>query len=321
MPPVCGGTILRRSAPSGTRPVYSLRQLFRIASDGFDDMAPALRRAFNGDRADDRLDLVFGRTPRTALAAVIAGGLLAGFMLETAPLASVLAEYISLPAVVIGAVYALLFRRYLFAGNRPADDDFHWLAASLIPAAAILVLIAFTGRIFGDGLEAIGGAPMWTQFGGLAIAAADSLSVAAGVTIAVAALCFSRDWRKALHDLAVRLIVFKLTVFVMVLLMVEIGIVGAIVAVFVESVFGFRFPPWLGDFVDQLTYAGLMTLIYLAVIGATWTVCRRQFARLLATGESDVLAEIAGLARPPASDAPTDDGENRPNAGTADDPR
>jgi len=293
--------------------VYSLRQLFRITSDGFDDMAPALKRAFNGDRADDRLDLVFGRAPRTALAAVIAGGLLAGLLLETAPLASILAEYISLPAVVIGAAYALLFRRYLFAGNRPADDDFHWLAASLIPAAATLVLVAFTGRIFGDGIEIIGGAPAWTQFGGLARAAADSLSVAAGVTVAVAALCFSRDWRRALSDLAARLFVFKITVFVMVLLLVEIGIVGAIVAMFVESVFGIRFPPWLGDFVDQLTYAALMSLIYLALIGATWTVCRRQFSQLLATGESDVLAEIAGLARSESSQRESGD-RQRPNA-------
>lgn len=301
--------------------MYSLRQLFRIASDGFDDMAPALRRAFNGDRADDRLDLVFGRAPRTALAAVIAGGLLAGLLLETAPLASILAEYISLPAVVIGAAYALLFRRYLFAGNRPADDDFHWLAASLIPAAATLVLVAFTGRIFGDGIEIIGGAPAWTQFGGLARAAADSLSVAAGVTIAVAALCFSRDWRRALSDLAARLFVFKITVFVMVLLLVEIGIVGAIVAMFVESVFGIRFPPWLGDFVDQLTYAALMSLIYLALIGATWTVCRRQFAQLLATGESDVLAEIAALARAPGSGAADNEDDKRPDSGAAEDRR
>jgi hypothetical protein len=141
--------------------------------------------------------------------------------------------------------------------------------------------------------------------------------VAAALAIAVAALCYSRHWKRALRDLAVRLLVFKITVFVMVLLFVEIGIVGAVLAGLIEALFGVRFLPWLGDFVDQLSYSALMTLIYLAVIGAAWTACRRQFRPLLATGESDVLPEIAGLAhaRTPVSD------EEPPVPGTGNKPR
>lgn len=270
-------------------------------------MAPAIRRAFNGDRNDDRLDRVFGPAPRTGIAAAIAGGLAAGLLLERAPVAAGVAEYVSLPAVVIGAVYALLFRRYLFGGRRRSEDDFAWLAASLVPAVAVLALAALTGRIFGGELQVISGAPAWTEFGGLARAAADSLAVVAGLTIAVATLCFSRDWKRALVDLAVRLLAFKITIFVMVLVLVEIGLVGPLLAVVLDVLFGLRFPPWLGDFVDQLAYAALMSVVYLAVIGATWTACRRQFGQLLASGESDVLSEIASLAR---------SGSNRATAGT-----
>ena len=276
--------------------MYNIRHLAGIVMEGFSDMRPALRRAFNGSRDDDRLDRVFGPYPRLTIAAVIVAGLLVGNGLAHFPAIGVAADFISYPAILIGAVYALRTRHYLFADNDASEDDFAWLAGALIPAAAALAFFAFTMRFFGGDLPLIPNAPEWTGIGAVLVAAADSLSIAAAVTIAMAALCFSRNWKKALRDLAVKLLAFKITVFVMVLLLVEIGIVGPIAGALLESIFGIDIPDWLGDLFDQLGYAALMSLIYLAIIGAAWTVCRQRFGQLLEQGEVDVIAAIAARA-------------------------
>lgn len=85
----------------------------------------------------------------------------------------------------------------------------------------------------------------------------------------------------------------------MVLVFVQIGIVGPILGALIESFLGIDLPPWLGDFADQLTYAALMTTIYLAIIGGTWTACRRSFGRLLRDGEVDVLETLGAMAEAP----------------------
>jgi uncharacterized membrane protein YeaQ/YmgE (transglycosylase-associated protein family) len=290
--------------------MYNVRHLSGIVMDGFSDMRPALRRTFNGDRDDDRLDRLFGAYPRLTVVAVIVGGLVAGNVLAHLPATGIAANYISYPAILIGAVYALRTRHYLFGDKHACEDDFAWLAGALIPAAAALVFVAFSGRFFGGDLPLIPNAPEWTGIGAILVATADSLSIAAAVTIAMAALCFSRDWKKAFRDLAVRLLVFKISVFIMVLLLVDIGIVGAVLGTLIESVFGVDIPDWLGELFDQFTYAGLMSLIYLAIIGAAWSVCRQKFGQLLELGEVDVIAAIADHA---ANEASRDDRvTNRP---------
>jgi len=301
--------------------MYSLRHLTGIAREGFADMAPAVEQALNGSRGDDRLDRLFGTNPRLAMAAVIAAGLLAGYWLARLPVFGVAAEHISYPAVLIGAAWALRIRAYLFGSRLARQADFTWLAGSLIPAGAVLVFFAFTARFFDGGLDLIVGAPGWTGIGAVLIAAADSLAIVAAVTIAMAALCFSRDWKKALRDLAVQLFVFKLTVWVMVLLLVDIGIVGPVVGSIVEGIFGIDLPDWLGDFIDQLSYAALMSLIYVAVIGATWTVCRQRFGELLAHGEVDIVASVAALARGAAPEPPGPDDPPVPPAADAKTPK
>jgi len=74
-------------------------------------MAPALRRAFNKSRDDDRLDRVFGPKPRAAIAAVIVGGIVLGRWLESIFGPGLITDNLDLSAVLIGAVYALLIRR------------------------------------------------------------------------------------------------------------------------------------------------------------------------------------------------------------------
>ena len=279
--------------------MYKVQRLFRVARRGLQDMIPALQSAWNNSRDDDRLDQIFGPRPRSTIAGLTVGGIVIGLSLENAFDYLPLLEYLDLPAILIGAIYAFLFRHYLFQTGKATRDDFPWLAASLIPPALALVALSFTQRMFGQQLDLIVGAPAWTGIGALLDTMVDSMAVAAGLTIAVAALCYSRDWREAFKDLAVQLIAFKAIVFVMVLLLVEIGIVGPILGQILETLFGINFPHWLPDLADQLTYAALMGTIYLALIGATWTACSRSFARLLETGEADVLTTIRAMADTP----------------------
>ncbi len=261
-------------------------------------MLPALRQAFNGRSDDDRLDRVFGPWPRPTILTLVAMGLVAGYALQSALGSIGGIVYLNVSAVLLGTAYALLYRQYLFSDPLADEDDFPWLAGALIPAAIALVLVEFCGRLL-DGTGSLVGAPAWTSIGGVLDAFADSLGVAAGLTIAVAALCYSKAWPDALGALVKRLIIFKIMVWIMVLVFVEIGIVGAIVGRFVEGVLGIDVPDWLGDFVDQLTYAVLISTIYLAIIGGTWTACRRAFPKLLAEGDVDVLQELETMAEVP----------------------
>jgi hypothetical protein len=279
--------------------VYNVWHLLTVARSGLDDMAPALRRAFNRDRADDRLDEVFGPRPRLAIAVLTVGGIALGQAIERLSGFWVFTDYVNASAVIIGALFALRIRGYLFGGDRAREEDFPWLAASIIPAAIALVLVAFVSRVFGGGIEFLNDAPFWTRIGGVLVAAVDSMGVAAALTIAVAALCYCRNWGKALRDLAAQLFLFKLAVFLMVLLIIEIGIVGPILAALLDAFLGIRFPAWLSEFVDQLSYAGLMFTIYFAVIGSVWMVCRRSFGQLLVTGDAEILATIKQMAESP----------------------
>lgn len=278
--------------------MYSLRHLFRVARRGLTDMLPALQQAFNDRHDDDHLDRVFGPWPRLTVLAVTLLGILLGYGLQEVFERFTIFEFINVGAVLFGAGYALIYRQYLFNDPTASEDDFPWLAAALIPPALALVFVSFVGRWL-DGFETLPGAPAWTSIGGFLDALADSLAVAAGLTIAVAALCYSKVWREAFKALVRRLIVFKIMVWVMVLVFVEIGIVGPILGVLVESFLGIDLPDWLGEFADQLTYAALMTTIYLAIIGGTWTACRRSFGRLLRDGEVNVLESLQTMAKPP----------------------
>ncbi|NKI34786.1 hypothetical protein HFP89_06365 [Wenzhouxiangella sp. XN79A] len=276
------------------RPVH----LFRVARRGLADMLPALRQAFNDQRDDDRLDRVFGPWPRTTLLAGTVLGVVGGRALQSILGGFALFDFIHLGAVLFAVAYALAYRRYLFGDPSASEADFPWLAAALIPPGIALVLVAFVERTLG-GVDAVAGAPEWTSIGTLLDAMADSLAVAAGLTIAVAALCYSRAWGEAVKTLVRRLIVFKIIVWVMVLLFVEIGFVGPILERAIEGLLGIDVPDWFGDVADQITYAALMTTIYLAIIGGTWTACRRSFGALLRDGEVDVVETLVTMAETP----------------------
>lgn len=284
--------------------MYSIRHLFRIGHEGLSDLVPAVRQAFNDDPTDDRLDQVYGSSPRAriiilSVLGIIAGKLFAGFGpgLE-------LDEYINWPAVAVGLIFAMLIRRYLFAGTDARigvqEQDFPWLAASLVAPLGLLMVFSFVSQIAADfGSPATADGQPRLFIGTLAVAATQALAVAAALSIAVAALCFSRNWIRGLFNLAVRLLVFRIMVFVTTLVMLEIGFVGPIVAGLLGGIFNLHIPEWLTALMDQLSYAGLMSVIYLAVIGATWTVCRRSFGELLRTGDVDILKTIETLAEDP----------------------
>ncbi len=278
--------------------MYNVKRLMKVAREGLMDMVPAVRQAFNDDPTDDRLDQVYGSSPRATILAVAVGGIVFGVLFSSLTPEFEFKDFIYWPAVFVGLLYAVIIRRYLFASKGAAVSDFPWLAASLVPAIILLIVVSVISTIATES-PGDSSSSLWVILGFFLVSVTNALGVAAALTIAVAALCFSRNWIHAFWDLALRLLVFKLMVWVTVLILLEIGIVGPIVSALFEEILGWRIPEWLPELADQISYTGLMTLVYLAVIGATWTVCRKSFAELLETGHVHILATIVQLAKDP----------------------
>ncbi len=284
--------------------MYNIRHLFRIGHQGLSDLVPAARQAFNADPTDDRLNEVYGRSPRAKIITISILGIGAGELLGWVARNLPLSPFIHWPAVFVGLIFALPLRRYLFSTGSARDGvhepDFPWLAASLAAPLGMLMIESLLSQILFPAAtpENAGDAePLFV--GELAVFITHALGVAAAMTIAVATLCFSKDWIRALFNLAVRLLVFRIMVFVTTLVLLEIGFVGPIIAAVLRGIFGIRLPQWMTDLADQLSYAGVMTVIYLAIIGATWTVCRQSFGALLRSGDVDILATVEELAVDP----------------------
>ena len=182
--------------------------------------------------------------------------------------------------------YGVTFSPGTGARDGVQEQDFPWLAASLAAPLALLTLEFLLGQVVGEILSPPTETPRsGLLLGELLVMLTHALGVAAAMTIAVAALCFSKNWGRGLWDLAKRLLVFRIMVYVTTLILLEIGIVGPIISGVLHRILDFHIPEWIGEFADQVSYAGVMSVIYLAVIGATWTVCRRSFGELLASGE------------------------------------
>ncbi len=282
--------------------MYNVKRLAGIAQQGLTDLWPALRQAFNRDPSDDRLHRVYGPWPRATVIALAIGAVAVGEAFARLGPDLPFDQYVHWPAIAVGAVFATLVRRYLFTGDAAREEDYPWLAASLAPAFALVMVLSPLLEL----LLAVESAPAsesdgsGSVLGTVLVAVTDEIGIAAAMTIAVAALCYSRNWVKALFDLGVRLLVFKIMVWVTALVMLEIGIVGQIVGAMVHALTGWRLPEWLKELSDQISYAGLLTIAYLAVIGATWTVCRRSFAELLASGQVNILDAVVAMAEDPA---------------------
>ncbi len=279
--------------------MYNIRHLAGIAMEGFADMGPAVRQAFNANPDDDRLDEVYGSPPRTRIMALAVFAIAAGELITGLLPGLALTQFIHWPAAVLGLVFAVVIRRYLFIGKNVREgvkeEDFPWLAASLAMPLGLLLLEFLISQV----VARLGGSGL--AFGDVLVMFVNQLGVAAAMTIAVAALCFSSNWTKGLWNLAVRLLVFRIMVYVTTLILLQIGIVGPILTRVLNSVFGIRIPEWITDLADQLSYVGVMSVIYLAVIGATWTVCRRSFGELLEAGEVDILKTMEELSKDPRS--------------------
>ncbi|MFK8053940.1 MAG: hypothetical protein AB8F65_13320 [Woeseiaceae bacterium] len=277
-----------------------MSHLINVARQGYADMYPALQRAFNDSPADDQLRRVFGIKPRSTVLLLSLVCIVIGFIVERQVPEFTGEEYINWPAAAVALVFALLFRRYLFSTQHAKPDDFPWLAATLIPATATLVLISIGLNYRRGVVDVIDDGPFFMGIGYVAELLARSCSVAAAITIAVAALSYSRNWVSALIDLAVHLFLFLLALQITAFIMLDVGIMDRILSAIIEGIFNYRFPEWVGDFADQVTYAGLLLVFYFSVIGATWTVCRQQFSTLLETGEISIIKSIKEVIDPPS---------------------
>lgn len=284
--------------------MYNIRHLFHIGYGGLSDLVPAIRLAFNSDPSDDRLNEVYGSSPRANIFGLSILGIGAGEMVGRLARDLPFSPYVHWPAVIVGLIFALLLRRYLFSSGSARDGvherDFPWLAASLVAPLGLLMVESMLSQIITLATSVESSGDKSTSFiGELAVVVTHALGVAAAMAISVATLCFNKHWTRGLVDLAVRLIVFRVMVFVTTLLMLDMGFVGPIVAGVLRGVFDFHLPDWLIELADQLSYAGVMAVIYLAVIGATWTVCRQSFGELLQSGHVDILKTIEDMAVDP----------------------
>ncbi len=291
--------------------MYNLVHLLTVVRESFGDMLPALKSAFDADPSDDRMNEVYGPKPRVTVVALAVLGALLGFAFAqwgpTLPGNQQVEQYVNWPAVGAALIFAGLLRRYLFS-NKPSPDDFPWLAASLIPAIALVVLLNLVAALVSG---AITSSAEGSWFGALLVAITDALGVAAAMTIAIAALCFSRDWARALIDLAVRLLVFRILIWVTALVTIEIGIVGEVLGSVINGITGWTLPAWVETLADQISYAALLITAYLAVIGGTWVVCRRSMAELIETGHVDILKGIGELAQKPKKKKPGKDKKDK----------
>lgn len=281
--------------------MYNLRHLSGIVRDGFSDMWPALRVAFNDSTEDDRMYEVYGSNPRIGVCALaILGAVLGMLFVKVGPNFQFM-QYVSWPAVAVGLLFAAVIRRYLFSRQLAKKEDFPWLAASLAPAICLAVVIELIPDLTAG---SVGSENDQARLGSVLVTLTQALSIAAAMTIAIATLCFSQQWPRALIDLATRLLVFRILVWVTTLVLIDIGIVGQLIGALVQGLTGWSLPQWLADLSDQLSYALLLTTVYLAIIGATWTVCRQNFGTLLETGQVDILKAIEKLTKKQKSKKP-----------------
>ena len=273
--------------------------LIRIAGEGFADMLPALRQAFNASDDDDNLDSVFGANPRGAIAGLTIAAIAIGYLLDQFVTGYALEDYVHWPVLLVSVGFAIPIRRYLFRSGQASPEDFPWLAAAVIPAIAIVAALALLNQLFAGESLALPEAPFWTGIGALLIHVANAVAEAAAVTLAVAALCFSRDPVRAFWDLVVLLFILKLIIWVFVTILLEIGIMEKIVGRLVEQVFNVDIPDWVGELSDQASYGMLLLAIGLGTIGATWTVCRHSLSELLADGDVNIAANVRTMIDPP----------------------
>ncbi|MDX1571316.1 MAG: hypothetical protein R3200_12600 [Xanthomonadales bacterium] len=301
--------------------MYNPKRLATIAWDGLDDLIPALREAYFESDSRRHLASVYGSNPMLRIALMtVAAALLGEWFARFGP-EFPFKDQIRWSAALVAATFALLIRRYLFRSPEADDGDFAWLAASLLPPfVGVLIISQVADLVAGTATSDNGWYTSSTTLGQALIWATDELGIAAALTIGVATLCYSRDWLHALFDLVVRLAVFKLMVWITVLVTIEIGIIGRIVGAILEAVFGITFPEWMQQLADDLSYAALISVIYLAIIGGTWTICRDRFAELLKTGHVDILSGLNEALRPEEKDDLEDD-TLTPSDGSTDETR
>ncbi len=285
--------------------MYNAFHLFRIVKQAFDDMWPALVTAYNASDDDDRMKEVYGPWPRTTALLLALGCAVLGLIVAQKVVISwPYSEYVSWPAVCAAAGLALVLRRYLFVARGAVVEDFPWLAASLIPP---ILLVSGFELISGFVSDSFSRGEDYERLGEALVAVTHTLGIAAAMTIGIATLCYRRDWPQALIDLAVRLLVFKIMVWVTTLVFIDIGIVGRLIGGVINVITGWQVPEWLADLSDAISYTALLCSAYLAIIGASWMAGRRSFAELLSSGEVDIVAQIAQLTEPPKSDKASKD--------------
>ncbi|MEM9304631.1 MAG: hypothetical protein AAGE01_21145 [Pseudomonadota bacterium] len=280
--------------------MLNVRHLARIGLEGLRDLIPAGLAFFEDPEERALLDRVFGTASLLRLVALGAAASLLGQLFARFGPGFPLKQEIDWGTAVLAILLGLLIRRHLYLQGHPNHDvPFRALALSLVPALAAMLLTTMIVELsFGHPFGLYDDYFQGSVLGDVLLWSTHLLGLAAAAVIAVAALCYSERWMEAATDLAVRLLVFKILVWVTALVLIEIGILGPILAAIIETLTGIQIPEWVGNLVDQLSYALLLMIAYGFIIGGTWLVCRRTYDELMTNRSVNLTRALEELAKP-----------------------
>ncbi len=283
--------------------MYDVRRLHSLAASGLWAMAKAVLE-FGREPATLRIfRRAWGFWPWTGLlAAAIFAGLGGEWIQERAP-DRVFGNPVYWPLVLFALIAAWRVRAVLHGGDAseiaghgvagdPLRARFHGLAVPLIFGGLQVLLVTSAVRTWRA--ERFSWPETWPEQVLLAVSAGEGLlGLAAAMAIGVASLSYRKQWLRAAIDFAVRLFVFGILVGVTVKVLEAIRPFSSVSAFLFEMFVADQLPASVRRVLDGVGNAGVTSIIYLGLIGGVWTVARRNFGKLLDSGDVDLLAALS----------------------------
>jgi len=288
--------------------MLKVKTLRKLAVEGLGDIRHAAKEIPNNPYGAILFEQVWGPKPWIALVGVgILSGIV-GAMLEMALTNSVFSLGIHWPVVVFSVIAAWRIRTVLFGKNHireyldDEDNDltFQALALPLIPGALVLLLISLIGEGLFPSAE-----PLFTRPDGVVSAILlvgnvfeHTLGLGAVIGIVVATLCYSRRWIRGLWKLMWRVLWFSIVLWFTELVLLTLAPWTRLTSIAVNTVMAATFPEALGTLLDGLTHLVFVSMIYLGVIGALWIVAERNFPKLLAGEDINLVKAMDERVKP-----------------------
>ena len=277
------------------------RQLVQVASRGLFELGEAAVEAPRNDLLRPLSRRAWGPLPGLSLGllAVAAGllGVVLGGLLPELPFVS----HAAWPVLLLSGVAAWRIRRVLRTahaevGAAPARS-FRALAIPLVPTAGVLALVAILApHVLPGGWP--GAVDALPDAGALELGWAfvlGWLARGAGVAVCTATLAGRRAWIGSVFEIGWRYFVFKILLWVGLLVAgLAGGILWSVLRQLVASLSPWRLPESWRAALDLALDHGIEVLVFLALIGGSWSVAERLFPRLLLSGDVHFLNRLSG---------------------------